>query len=378
VTIYGNYAVVWSDTDHVGIDRQHQLQVPLQRIRTGVKVNAHRATSLDESVTNTIVFGSAKLLTAQVKAETNRQSLTDMVEAGLQGKTLTLVDLAQTDRTVDVYMEDPASLWVAMYDAQGTPWNYELEARFRRTDGSAFPDWIVHQAYGTEGVLLKWVPGMSLADATFTRATTATYVDIDGTTQTDGAAANVARDAHYQTVNGVWTRTLRLESAASEILYFDWPHSTQNMTAYVRCVIQANNDANDRLLTFGTTSGAGDQLWQIVLYQTNDRLGVNLNDGANAWKDIQTLVTAGTPGDLAEVTAQFNFTAGTCTVYARVNSGAIGSAGPTAFDTTGDFDDTKLRVGHWGAAGSEPCDADFEAIVVAAGVKTMAQMRAFV
>jgi hypothetical protein len=338
-----------------------------------VKVNAHRATSLDESVTNTIVFGSAKLLTAQVKAETNRQSLTDMVEAGLQGKALTLVDLAQTDRTVDVYMEDPASLWVAMYDAQGTPWDYELEARFRRTDGSAFPDWIVHQAYGTEGLLFKYVPGMDLSAATFTRATTATYVDIDGVTQTDGAAANVARDAHYQTVDSVWTRTLRLENDESETLYFDWAHLPQAQTVYAKW-LSSDVTSGDMLFQVGG-GGSGSRL--AVYYNSTNQISATMWDASS--NAVTSNATVGTlAADVVYEVAVQLYADASVQIHASADGGATASGSQTSAPAAG-------MPAAWGAtiglhiAGPNTWGAwDVMQICAAAGTHSLDHMRSLV
>jgi hypothetical protein len=368
VTIYGNWAVVWSDTDHVGIDRQHQLQVPLQHIRTGVKkVNAHRATSLDESVTNTIVFGSAKLLTAQVKAETNRQSLTDMVEAGLQGKALTLVDLAQTDRTVDVYMEDPASLWVAMYDAQGTPWDYELEARFRRTDGSAFPDWIVHQAYGVQGLLFSYVPGMGLADCTFTRATTATYVDINGATQTDGAAIDQPRDSHHQLIDTTWTRTLRLESAESELAYWTAP-SVQALTFYVKFVEVSTLSGSGTVFHIGSATAATDP--RLIVDSTGTYYRVTHDNGSAT--STATLAVAPSATDVVEIRVVLNAD-GSVTIGQSIDGAAETTASDATTASHSTWADTRFYLNSAGSTGAGT--ADFLALKWAAGSQTMDHMR---
>ena len=215
MTIYGNWAITWADSAHTGVNRQHLLQVPLQRIRPGVRVNKHTATSLDFSVQNTIVFGSAYEVSAKLKADKNAQSLADLLEAAMKGTALTLQDLAQPDRSVSVYLVDPDSLWLATYDTTGTPWEFEAELRFRKTDGTALPDWLLYQAYGAEGLLLKYTAGMDLSGATFARTSAAYYVAVDGTLTS--VATNVARDANHILVSSTWTRALRLEGAATNL-----------------------------------------------------------------------------------------------------------------------------------------------------------------
>lgn len=66
-------------------------------------------------------------------------------------------------------------------------------------------------ATGDNGIFFVYNAGDSLASATFTRASTARYVDVNGVSQT--ATTNVARDGHY--IGGV--RTLLLEGARTNI-----------------------------------------------------------------------------------------------------------------------------------------------------------------
>jgi hypothetical protein len=371
--IYGNWAATWSDTAHPGLNRQHQFRVPFQKIRVGMDVNAHTAVSLDKTVQNTVVFGDAQTVTARIRAEQNTQSLSDLISAGLQGVAITLVDLDQTDRSVAVYMEDPAGTWVALHDMSGTPWEYEAEVRFRRTDGSRFPDWFLYQTHGTDGLLYKYVPGMDLSAATFTRATTATYVDIDGVTQTDGAAVNEVRDGHYQTVDSVWTRTLRLESAESETLEVPWPHEPQAASVYVKFVERGGAGTSlGVLVAFGMeTTDSGSPRWIIVGNGTSKYQIYHQNGTATS---TATAVDTVSSGDVVEIVGQLKAD-GSVTILQSVDGAAVSSnSDATTATLQAAWNGEGLMIGTQPADLADG-DCDIERIVVAAGVQTMDHMR---
>jgi len=367
VTIYGNWALTWADADHPGVDRQHLLQMPLQRIRPGVQVNKHTATSLDFSVQNSIVFGSAYEVAAHIKADRNAASLADLLEAGIKGTALTLRDLSQSDRNVSVYLVDPDDLWLAAYDSTGTPWEFETEIKFRKTDGTAFPDWLLYQAYGTEGLLFKYTAGMDLSAATFTRAAAANYINVAGVTT--AAATNVARDAHHQTISTTWTRTLRLESSTSEVLYFPWNHGVQSQTVYVKFVERGSLAGSDTLFHIGSATAATDA--RFLVDSTGTYYQVTHDNGSAT--PVATLAVAPSAGNVVEIRAVLN-TDGSVLIGQSIGSAAETTATDATTATHAAWADTMLYIN---SAGTSTIGTnDFISISVAAGVQSMAHMRA--
>jgi hypothetical protein len=208
MSILGNYVIEWADTAHTGTGRRHQLELPPQRLRPSIRGNTHRAVSLDFTVQETISLGTAHELMFQVRAERNSRSLADLAEAGITGNTLTVRDLAEPQRNVDVYLVDPYDLWLSVFDPDSRYREWQTEIAVRRTNGTAFPDWLLYATFGTEGVLLKYAAGMDLSGTTHTRTTAGVYLTADSTLAS--AATNVARDGNHVMVSGAWTPTLLL------------------------------------------------------------------------------------------------------------------------------------------------------------------------
>jgi hypothetical protein len=374
VAILGNYAITWADSDHAGTERQHALRVPPQRIRPGIRGNVHRAVSLDFTAQETVVLGTAHEASFYLRADKNPRGLADLAEAGIKGATLNIYDLEQPDRTIAVKLVEPYDVWLSVFDPESAYREWQTELRVRRTDGSAFPDWFLYGARGADGLLFYYEPGMDLSAATFTRASTATYLDVAGATTT--AATNVARDGHYQLVSGVFTRTLRMENAETEFLSIPYAHVPQEMTVYVKAFDGTGySSGGAHLFTVGNY-GSGAALQLSDNGATADGRVFFRHDNGAAQSTAVLTPTGISDMALVEYRCVVN-SDGSVLLGASV----AGAAETTATDAT-----TAAFASAWGAeniyignayvAGSET-DADFISIKVAAGVHTMDNMRAY-
>jgi hypothetical protein len=219
---------------------------------------------------------------------------------------------------------------------------------------------------------------MDLSAATFTRATTATYVDIDGTTQTDGAAIDEVRDGHYQTIDGVWTRTLRLEAAETEVLYVPWVHAPQqDFTVYVKFVERGTISAGTSQRYWGIGGDAGSSSSAWVLYAastTNIALGHNTT--TNSWQTSATVQTNHSTGNVIEACGQFDYSNSEQSIYATVNGGAIlSTTGQTLSGVASVWESDVFALNAYGTGNLDRGTADFIKVVVAAGVQSMEHMR---
>jgi hypothetical protein len=362
----GRAAFTWSDTNHPGTNRQVLLGTRLYNVRPTDQRTRHVADSLDLSVRNVVLFGTsaANVITADVRLHDNPQELVDLIAAGKDGTTLTYYpNLEEPGESYDVYLTagsvspDP--------DTAGWGW-YMATMTLRAQSGT------LERIMYLDRVLWKYEAGDSLADATFTRATTATYVDIDGTTQTDGAAIDEVRDGHYQEVDGTWTRTLRMEDAESEVLSVPWVHRPQAMTAYFKWVERGMlTTANGSLFWFSNASGTTPTLG-AYRSSTNGRLDyIHQTSGAT---DESRITTGAIAGDVVEGCFQLA-ASGDPTGYVSVNGGALvtGTPAGTAATLQDDWSAETLWIAQ--RNGSLGGAVDIERIVIAAGVQSMDHMR---
>jgi hypothetical protein len=220
----GNMALTWTDTGHTGTSREHALRLPLQRVQPGVRTRAFTAVAVDFSSQETVVLGSAYEISALVRADRGAASLADLLEAAMDGQTITYLDLDYPERTVDVKLANASQAWLAQFDPETAFREYQTPLLLRRTDGSRFPEWVFSGAYAGEGVLFRYQAGGSLADATFARTGTATYVDVNGVVQT--AAADTARDGQYAGGD----RALKLEGASTNLITYSEDFSNWSET----------------------------------------------------------------------------------------------------------------------------------------------------
>ena len=361
MAILGNYAVTWSDTDHNGTERQHSLRLPPQRIKPAVRGNIHRAVSLDFSAQETVVLGTAHEASFMVRADKNPRSLADLAEAGIKGATLNIYDLDQPDRTIAVYLVDPYDVWLAVFDPLSAYREWQADFRVRRTDGSAFPDWFLYGARGTDGLLFKYEPGMDLSGATFARASTATYLNVAGVTTT--AATNVARDGHYQLVSSVFTRTLRLESSTSESLYLPFAHPPQALSFYVKWIEQTATPADAILLAGDNATGS----FQIYGISGAYRAAYYAAGGTK----FSNPGVSCTTGDVCEFVGAMS-SAGVVTATINKNGTETSGAASAGVALDSAFPEERIYLNGEGAVTGT---ADFVSVKVAAGVQTMDKMR---
>jgi hypothetical protein len=289
----------------------------------------------------------------------------DLIAAGKDGTTLTYYpNLEEPGESYDVYLTagsvspDP--------DTAGWGW-YMATMTLRAQSGT------LERIMYLDRVLWKYEPGDNLADATFTRATTATYVDIDGVTQTDGAAVNEVRDGHYQTVDSVWTRTLRLESAESETLEVPWPHEPQAASVYVKFVERGGAGTSlGVLVAFGMeTTDSGSPRWIIVGNGTSKYQIYHQNGTATS---TATAVDTVSSGDVVEIVGQLKAD-GSVTILQSVDGAAVSSnSDATTATLQAAWNGEGLMIGTQPADLADG-DCDIERIVVAAGVQTMDHMR---
>lgn len=251
---FGNAAVVWTDPG-TGTERVLLLDAPLRDVRPGFTQTAYTAESLDKTSIQTITVGSgAHELVGTVRYEDNPQGLCDMVVIGATNTTLTYIpDLADPDQSYSVKLIAPRSVEALTVDLdaqRGTGWGeVQVELRFRQTDRTAFTE-----QYESTPVLFAYQAGNSLADATFARADTATYVSKGYGTVTS-AASGKAR-VHWMDLDSDGVRetpTLLLEGTSTNL-------------------IVQSQDLSTTWVNTGTvlTSGQSDPLGTTTAYSVND------------------------------------------------------------------------------------------------------------
>lgn len=146
-------------------------------------------------------------------------------------------------------------------------------------------------------ILLKYAPGDTIAGESFTRASSATYVAVNGQLQT--VANNVKRDAHYTSINGVrrlllegpgtngWSKSQQFDDAAwskTGLTVTADAHSAPDGTVTADALIE--NNLNVARALFRTFAGASDNTPQTASFFLRGGLGRN-------WVRIATANKAG-------------------------------------------------------------------------------------
>lgn len=214
----GNAAIVWTDSG-TGTERVVLLDVPLRELRPGFSQSTYTAESLDRTSIAAITVGSgAHELVGTVRYEDDQQGLLGMVQAGAINTTLTYIpSLADPDQSYAVKLiapRDLQALSVELDRQRAVFGELEIELRFRQTDQTAFTE-----LYEGTPVLFSYVAGGSLADATFTRADTATYASKGSGTVT--SAANGKARVQWMDVDGDGVRetpALLLETTSTNLI----------------------------------------------------------------------------------------------------------------------------------------------------------------
>lgn len=210
-------AITWSSG--TGTERVLLLDVPLRDVRPGFTRTVFSAESLDKSDISSITVGNgAHELVGVVRYEDDPQGLLDMVAAGAANTTLTYIpSLTDPDLSYSVKLISPRGLDALTMDLDAQRRVFgemSVELRFRQTDETAFSE-----AYDGTGTLFSYRAGGSLADATFSRADTATYVSKGYGTVT--SAASGAARIHWVDTDSDGIRetpTLLLEGASTNLI----------------------------------------------------------------------------------------------------------------------------------------------------------------
>lgn len=210
-------AITWSAG--TGTERVLLLDVPLRDLRPGFTRTVFTAESLDKSDIQSITVGNgANELVGTVRYEDDPQGLMDMVAAGAANTTLTYIpQLSDPDVNYSVKLISPrdlSALNLQLDPQRSTFGEMSIELRFRQTDETAFTE-----AYDGNGTLFSYKAGGSLADATFSRADTATYVSKGYGTLT--SAASGAARIHWMDTDADGIRetpTLLLEGASTNLI----------------------------------------------------------------------------------------------------------------------------------------------------------------
>lgn len=211
-------AITWSAG--TGTERVLLLDVPLRDLRPGFTRTVYTAESLDKTDIASVTVGSgAHELVGVVRYEDDPQGLMDMVAAGAANTTLTYIpQLADPDVNYSVKLVSPrdlSALSVQLDPQRGSTFGeMSIELRFRQTDETAFTE-----AYDGNGTLFSYKAGGSLADATFTRADTATYASKGYGTVT--SAASGAARIHWMDTDSDGVRetpTLLLEGTSTNLI----------------------------------------------------------------------------------------------------------------------------------------------------------------
>lgn len=200
---FGRAAIGWTSTEDANSERVHLLDAPLRDFRAAHVLSAYRAESLDKSAVATVHVGNGAYdLIGEVRYEGHSQTLIDLIKAGSQGKTLTYYpSLDDPDASHACILVGPLSPTELAQDAQrGALGDQSVTLRLRRTDEAPFPTLM----QGTN-VLFAYRAGDSLAQATFSRADTASYV-AKGLGTLSSAASGIARLTWISTAGSTGVR----------------------------------------------------------------------------------------------------------------------------------------------------------------------------
>lgn len=195
--IRGQAAFVWTDSDDLTTERVLLLREPVRELKPAHTQTVYVGDSLDKS--NRQVFtvgeGSDELL-VRVRYQDDQQGLLDLIKAGSKGRTITYIpDLTDGDSRFNCVLIAPLSPTAAGLDTdRGTSFgDLDVELHLRKTDESAF------RAVWDKDVLFEYRAGGRLEEATFSRASVASYAAIGagGSYGTLTTAASGAIRTHW-------------------------------------------------------------------------------------------------------------------------------------------------------------------------------------
>ena len=214
-------AITWTSTDDTvnQTERVHRLERPFAQVQPAHNMQHFVAESLDRTNRETYVVGDgAYELVGRVDLDQDGHSLIDLIKAGTEGKTLTYYpDLTDAGVSYACELIAPVSPSALQSDSRtgNARGDFQVELRLRQTDQGAFTP----LDKGSD-VLFWFRAGESLEDATYSRASVATYVT-NGFGQLSTAASGVARTAWYSSVSSDGPRlnpTLLLEDARTNLM----------------------------------------------------------------------------------------------------------------------------------------------------------------
>lgn len=201
----GRAAIGWTSTEDSNTERIHLLDVPLREPRAGHTMSVFRAESLDKTAVQTYHVGNgAYELEGEVRFDAHPQSLIDLIKAGSQGKTLTYYpNLNDPDTAYSCTLISPVSpAGLSLDRDRGMMGDQAVTLKLRQTNETPFPA----LNKGTN-VLFFYRAGDSIAQATFARADTASYV-AKGLGTLSTAASGKARITWISTAGSTGVRNV--------------------------------------------------------------------------------------------------------------------------------------------------------------------------
>ncbi|HEX7048659.1 MAG TPA: hypothetical protein VF188_00485, partial [Longimicrobiales bacterium] len=264
------------------------LNAPLYDVRPARVRTRFTEESIDRRTLNVVVVdGGAEEITARLRFQGDPAALLDLLEAGADGETLEYFPDASLAESYPFRLMDASDIVAADPDPDRW-WNaeYTVTLRLRRVDGGSV------QALA-DNVLFRYVPGRTLAGATFTRASTATYRTRSGTLAT--AAADVPRLAWvFEPSTGLYRRALLVERDSTNLV--PWSSALSNWTGSASITVQddalvmgslalalvtENDAAGEFLIRIDTSpfSGDGEKAFSCYVAQgTSALVGLKLRD----------------------------------------------------------------------------------------------------
>lgn len=197
------------------------------------------------------------------------------------------------------------------------------------------------------------------------------YTHTRGSTQSytfNGSSLWAAANIPTVTYNG---GVPALKMTTADVFYAPYHHTPQALTVYARFIERGTiSGASNRILQIGSSNGATVPYLAVLTTGTYYRATVDTS-GTDA---TATLAVAPTTGQLVELRATLAANGGV-TIGQSIASGAETLASSTANATMpAAWADTRLYINSGGSASRGK--AHFEAIKVARGIKTLAEMRA--
>lgn len=253
MTKFGSAAISWTDPG-TGTERVVLVDTPLRFVQPGFSQTVYRAESLDKTAIGTVSVGSGAFeLVGSFLFDDDPQGLLDMVRMGAVNTTLTYVpNLADPDQSYSVKLVSPtdvSSLTIDLDSQRATFGEMRVEVRFRQTDQTAFTE-----TFGGTNMLFSYRAGGPLADGTFARADTATYVSKGYGTVTSAASGKARIHWMDTDADGIReTPTLLLEGTSTNL-------------------IVQSQDLSTTWTNAGTvlTSGQADPMGTTTAYSVND------------------------------------------------------------------------------------------------------------